>query len=221
MKRYERSYSGQLTPRSNVIVRVDGKAFHTFTKGCQKPFDEGIMQAMDLALVATAEEMQGFKLGYTQSDEATFLISDFENIDTQGWFDYDLNKIVSISASLFTAYFNLFYGRTRRFDQRGHTPAFFDSRAFVVPEGDAPNIFVWRQQDWERNSVQMLARAHFSHRQCHGKKIPDLHEMLHEISVNWTKDCTPRERNGSFYWGDTKTLTNNKETYDTLMGDCA
>jgi tRNA(His) 5'-end guanylyltransferase len=133
--------------------------------------------------------MQGFKLGYTQSDEATFLLRDTDSHETQGWFGYELSKIISISASAFTAYFN------REFDEK--PPAMFDSRAFVVPDEDVPNVFVWRQKDWARNSIQMLARATFSHRELNGKKIPEIHEMLHGVGINWA-DMTPVLKNGTF-----------------------
>lgn len=207
IKRYEAAYAHRLVPRSCVMVRVDGKAFRTFTKGCAKPFDWKIIDAMVYAATLTASEMQGFKLAYVQSDEATFLLTDFDSLQTQGWFDYELNKIVSISASLFTAHFNRFYG--------GDTLALFDSRAFVVPEADWPNAFVWRQRDWERNSLQMLARAHFSHKQVQGKKAPELHEMLHGVGVNWA-DLDPQIKNGTFVLRD-GSLDFGKHTYEGIL----
>lgn len=189
IKRYERAYDHQLTPRSCVFIRVDGRAFHTFTRGCERPFDVNIIDAMRYATTYAAEDMQGFKLAYTQSDEATFMLTDFDTFDTQGWFDYSLNKVVSLSASLFTAAFNDHYV--------GPRIATFDSRAFVVPIEDAPNVFVWRQRDWERNSIQMLARAHFSHKQLHQKRHDEIHEMLHGIGVNWA-DLDSHLKNGTF-----------------------
>ena len=109
IKRYEKAYDFKLTPRSCLFIRVDGKAFHTFTKHCAKPFDHALMDAMEGAARATADEMAGFKLGFVQSDEATFMLTDFDRHETQGWFGYELNKVVSISASLFTAHFNRLY----------------------------------------------------------------------------------------------------------------
>lgn len=188
IKRYEQAYKPLLTPRSVVFIRVDGKAFHTFTKGCEKPFDQKLIDAMVLATADTAAQMMGFKLAYTQSDEATFMISDFDTLQTQGWFGYELNKIVSITSSMFTAYFNRAYGSDN---------ALFDARAFVVPESDWQNVFIWRQRDWERNSVQMLARAHFSHKECENKKVPDLHEMLYTKDINWA-NCSDQHKNGTF-----------------------
>lgn len=190
MKSYEAVSNFKLTPRSPVIIRVDGQAFHTFTKGMDKPFDRHLMRTMVAATAEVAAKMQGFKMAYTQSDEATFLITDFDKLGSQGWFGYELNKLVSSTASLFTAHFN------HEFENR-MSIATFDARAFVVPFDDVPNNFIWRQQDWSRNSLQMLARAHFSHQECLGKKSADLHEMLHGVDVNWAK-LDPIEKNGTF-----------------------
>lgn len=208
IKRYEAAYSPRFTPRSCLLVRVDGRAFHTFTRGCDRPFDADIIAAMIHATRRTAEDMQGFKLAYTQSDEATFLLTDFDSHETQGWFDYELNKVVSISASLFTAHFNDTYPSTRL--------ATFDSRAFIVPADDAPNAFIWRQRDWERNSVQMFARAHFSHKQLHGKNHAAIHEMLHETGLNWAH-LTPRLKNGTFLRRD-GTEVCDKLGYEEISG---
>lgn len=177
IKRYEEVYNGALTPNSNVIIRVDGRSFHTFTRDFERPFDMNLHEAMVTATIETAREMSGFKLAYTQSDEATFVINDTDTFETQGWFGYNRNKLVSITASAFTAYFNRALAK--------NTVAMFDARAFVVPEFDTPNVFVWRQQDWERNSVQMYARAYFTHKELHNKSRADIHEMLHEKGLNW------------------------------------
>lgn len=195
IKAYEACSAPRLTPNAPVIIRVDGRAFHTFTRGMKRPFDSVLMKVMVRAAVETAREMQGFKLGYVQSDEATFLLTDYDTHDTAAWFGNEVNKLVSLSASLFTGYFNAAF--------RGeHPPAAFDSRAFTVPREDAPNVFVWRQQDWARNSLQMVARAHFSHKQLHGKHRGAIHEMLHGIGVNWSRDFTAQEKNGTFILAD-------------------
>lgn len=204
VKRYEAVSNHKLTPRSPLAIRIDGRAFHTYTRGTDRPFDQALMDRMVDAAVETAREMSGFRLGFVQSDEVSFLLADYENLDTQGWFAYELNKVVSLSASIFTSYFNL--NNPKR--------ATFDSRAFTVPVDDAPNVFIWRQQDWGRNSLQMLAGSHFSHKQLHGKKQPDMHQMLHEVGVNWA-DLTPREKNGTFILSD-KTLIHEKADYDRI-----
>jgi tRNA(His) guanylyltransferase len=193
IKRYEAASNFTLTPRSCLFIRVDGQAFHTYTRGCQKPFDLDIILAMQYATEKTSARMQGFKLAYIQSDEATFMLTDFDTFETQGWFGYKLSKVVSITASTFTAHFNDFMSRC----PLGKNLATFDARAFIVPLDDAPNVFIWRQQDWHRNSVQMLTRAHFSHKECDGKNIPAMHEMLYEKGINWA-NCAGWEKNGTY-----------------------
>lgn len=190
IKRYEAVAGMSATPRMPLMVRVDGRAFHTFCRGLEKPFDQNLINAMVGAATYVAQDMQGFKAAYIQSDEATFCITDYDDITTMGWFDYDLFKVVSISAALMTAAFN------------GHQawgrPALFDSRAFSVPADDVVNAFLWRAKDWERNSLQMYARAYFSSKQLHGKKRADMHEMLHSVGKNWAIDLPDQQRNGTF-----------------------
>lgn len=149
-------------------------------------------------MVETSKLMTGFKMAYTQSDECTFMITDFDSIETQGWFDYELNKLVSISASAFTAFFNWYWHM--RADMPNFT-AMFDSRAFVVPESDAPNVFVWRQKDWYRNSIQMLAQSLFSQKQLNGKKIPEVLEMLKQKGSDWDY-LSDQLKYGTFYTPD-------------------
>lgn len=220
IKSYERVSNHKFTPRSPVFIRIDGKSFHTFTKGCEKPFDKTLIDAMVYAAQKTAKEIGGFKLAYVQSDEATFMLTDTDTLTTQGWFDYELNKIVSISASAFTAYFNSYWfnykeGTRGLASTDGESKmAMFDSRAFTVPVEDAPNVFIWRQRDWERNSIQMLARAHFSHKECQNKKVPELHEMLHAKGVNWSK-LPYQLKNGTFIEKDGE-LTYEREDWSSL-----
>lgn len=192
MKRYEAASHPQLLPRTPLFIRVDGRAFHTYTRNLVRPYDPHFMDAMVHATQVTSADMQGFKLAYTQSDEATFMLTDYDTLTSSGWFDYDLSKVVSITAAMFTAHFNdAMRGRTADL-------GVFDARAFSVPRPDAPNVFVWRQQDWERNSLSMLVRAHFTHRDCLNRNRVELHEMLHSKGVNWATDLTPREKNGTF-----------------------
>lgn len=207
IKRYERSGKYHLPPRQPLVIRVDGRAFHTYTRRFHKPFDLDLMDAMVYAMMRTAHAMQGFRLAYHQSDEVTFLLTDYDTLTTQGWFDYELNKVVSLSASTFTAYFNQFIRTTE--------VATFDSRAFVVPQSDVPNVFVWRQRDWERNSVTMLAQAHYSHKELHGKNQRDMHDMLHEKGINWA-DCSAAEKNGTFLLPDSPNYRSEKVDYATI-----
>lgn len=191
IKRYEAVANPLLTPKTPIVIRVDGRAFHTWTRGADRPFDHSIIRVMVEAARFASEQMQGFKVGYVQSDEATFVLTDTDTHQTQQWFGGELNKIVSITASAFTAHFNRF-----TFHHTSES-AMFDARAFNVPLHDAPNALIWRQQDWHRNSLQMLARSHFSHKELNGKKAPDIHEMLHSVGVNWAA-CVDYVKNGTF-----------------------
>lgn len=198
IKRYEEAYKHNLTPRSCLFIRVDGKAFHSFTKGMDRPFDQDLISSMVYAACQTAQyQMQGCIAAYIQSDECTFMLTDFKDLETQGWFDYELNKVVSISASAFTYYFNEMLSKLGKV---GRGPALFDSRAFIVPYDDAPNVFIWRQRDWQRNSVQMLARQHFSPKEMHRKSVTELHVMLMGKGVTWA-NLPEQQKNGTFIFG--------------------
>jgi tRNA(His) 5'-end guanylyltransferase len=215
IKAYERAFDYKLPPNQPVIIRVDGRSFHTFLRGVDKPFDEPFIDCMRYAMRMVAGDMSGFKLAYHQSDEVTFLITDYDTHTTEGWFGYELNKLLSITASEFGGYFNKAYdacttGRTNQFSR----PAVFDARAFVVPQDDAPNVFIWRQRDWERNSLQMLARSHFSHKDLKNKNRGDMHEMLHSVGVNWA-DLTSYLKNGTFYTQDHQEI-HDRLTYDEI-----
>lgn len=196
MKKYEETSKHRLLSRTPVLIRVDGRAFHTYTKGFERPFDMRIINAMVEATEATAKELGGFELAYVQSDEATFLIQDYEKYSTQGWFDYEINKIVSITASVFTAHFNDIMSKALRTQiARGGNIdkpelllgriAYFDARAFNVPYDDVPNAFIWRQKDWIRNSVQMKARNSFSHGELHGVSNEEMKDRLRKRGSDW------------------------------------
>jgi tRNA(His) guanylyltransferase len=188
MKAYEACFSPQLPRRMPLIVRVDGRAFHSLTASMDRPFDLKFVAAMGECARTLACSMQGFQFGYVQSDEASFFLQDYAELNTQPWFGKDLSKIVSISAATMSVHFSHHIGRL----------AVFDSRCFVMPEADVPNYFLWRAKDWNRNSLQMYARAHFSHKQLHNKGREDMHNMLHEIGRNWTTDLPDDLKNGTF-----------------------
>ena len=193
---YENAYRIKLTKRTPVIIRLDGKAFHSLTKDCEKPFDVHFNRSMFKTMEFLCQEIQGVKCAYTQSDEISLLLTDFDNLETQPWFDYNLQKIVSISSSIATYGFNVFWR-----EQHGWSYGVFDSRAFNIPKSEVKNYFIWRQKDWERNSLQMLAQAHYSHKELHKKNKSDMHEMLHEKGINWA-DLEPKWKNGTFLFKD-------------------
>ncbi len=194
MKKYEFINRNYLIKKIPVIIRLDGRSFHSFTRGCNKPFDKNIMNSMVNASLKLFEEIQGCKLSYIQSDEVSFLLTDFEDINTQGWFDYNISKLISISASLMSVYFNEEFCLT----SNDRTTAVFDSRCFNIPREEVSNYFLFRAKDWERNSIQMYAQSLFSHKQLQNKKKNDIHEMLYSIGKNWTNDLTDQQKNGTF-----------------------
>ena len=182
---YENRTRSSLTRRSNTIIRLDGKAFHSFTKGCQRPYDRALMSVMDKTAVILCQEVQGTKLAYVQSDEISLLLTDYDDEKTDAWFDGNIQKIASVSASIATAAFNSEWYKTEKtptFDQY----ALFDARAFTIPNpSEVVNYFVWRQQDATRNSIQMAAQAIFSHKELLGKSCDELQEMLFQNGINW------------------------------------
>lgn len=96
----------KLTRRTPVIIRIDGKAFHTFTRGFQKPFDPVMMKCMQETMKYLCEHIQGCVLGYVQSDEISLLLTDYKRHTSAAWFDYEVMKVCSISASMATNWFN-------------------------------------------------------------------------------------------------------------------
>jgi len=183
MKEYERAYKHVLSIRMPVIIRVDGKAFHSYTKGCKKPFDENLVNCMNETAKFLCENIQGCKLAYVQSDEISLLLVNYENINSQSWFNNNVQKMVSVSAGLasgkFTMMSDSIFG--------AHKLATFDSRVFILPKEEVNNYFIWRQDDTIRNSVQMLARSIFSHKQCDNKDQNDLKNMCLNKGSDWDK----------------------------------
>jgi tRNA(His) 5'-end guanylyltransferase len=188
---YEDRARHMLTRRVPVIVRVDGRAFHSLTRGMDRPFDQRIVDAMVGAARIVAGDAQGCKAAYIQSDEASFLLTDFDRLTTEAWFDYSKSKVESIAASLMSVAFTELLGLP------GKT-GIFDARAFNVPAAEVSNYFLWRALDWRRNSVAMYCGAFHSHREMHGKGHADQHEMLHAKGKNWATDLPAQLRNGTF-----------------------
>lgn len=181
MKRYESVSSTKLMCRNPVIVRLDGKAFHTFTRGLTKPFDMPLVDTMANTALHLCEEMQGACFAYTQSDEISIVLQDWENLTTNAWFGNNVQKIVSVSASITTAYFNAWYTHPR-----GNRLALFDARAFSIPMDEVANYFVWRQNDCIRNSISSVGQANFSHKELDEKSTKMVVEMLEtERGIKW------------------------------------
>lgn len=198
---YENRAKTYLLRRTPVIIRLDGKAFHTFTKGLMKPYDELFHDTMNATMKYLCENIQGCKVGYTQSDEITLLLTDYDTLDTSAWFDYNVQKICSVSASMATMAFNkclreltenylrsdawvnhyweedvaAYADTLKRAIDKG---AMFDSRCFNIPKEEATNCFIWRQQDATRNAIQMLGQCNFSHKELQNKSCNDIQDML-------------------------------------------
>jgi tRNA(His) 5'-end guanylyltransferase len=212
---YEERARHYLLRRTPVIVRVDGKAFHTFTANFNKPFDMTFIECMVVAAKAVAKELQGFKVGYIQSDEASFLLTDYDDLNTDAWFDLNVQKVASVTSSLMTYCFN----KVMPCDKASiHQPVVFDARCFNIPKEEIANYFLWRAKDWERNSVSMFARAFFSQKELHGKGRADIHEMLHQKGQNWA-NLDPICKNGTFLIKDTGVISykyNIQATYEDI-----
>ena len=191
MKTYENSYRFTLPRRMPVILRIDGCHFHTFTKGMDKPFDDKLIEAFWETCKFLGENIMGAKLIYHQSDEISILITNYDTIQTDSWFSNNLQKMASVSASMAAAKFN----EVIRKSYPDKELAFFDSRAWVIPQDEVNNYFTWRQQDASKNSISMAAFANFAHEDLHGLSGNQMQEKLFsEKGINWDKFPTWKKR---------------------------
>jgi len=202
-KNYENRTRILLPRRTYSIIRVDGKAFHTYTRGCERPFDEGLIADMNATAEYLCKNIQGAKIGFVQSDEISILMTDFDNLQTDAWFDGNIQKIVSVAASMATSKFNQLrlarhfrekFGYDEptkvRFsinDQIFSTKlAEFDARTFTIPsKTEVMNYFIWRQQDTVRNSISSVAQTLYSSKELHGKNMSEQQEMIFDKGINW------------------------------------
>lgn len=220
---YEEVPKFRLYRRTPVAIRIDGKAFHTFTRGFQKPFDKVLIKSMQQTMLYLCENIQGCVLGYTQSDEITLILQDYKTLTTSAWFDYEIQKICSISASMATMAFNNFFhinvsewckdndlatipylneGKNEELLKQYniywsavHKGAMFDARCFNIPKEEVTNLIFWRQLDAARNSVQMVGQAYFSHKELQNKSCNDIQDMLMEkYNINWNDFPTTQKR---------------------------
>lgn len=209
MKQYEATTQAHLLRRTPVLIRVDGRAFHTFTK-CLPKFDEGLKndpfsalmhKTMSRTAVALLNGIQNAVFVYTQSDEISILLRDWDKHETQQWFGGNIQKIVSLSASIATMSFNYdFRKEVGVSDIDWDYQATFDSRAYNVPKEEVVNYFIWRQQDASRNSVQMLGRHYYSHKEMHGKTNNEVQDMLMlQKGVNWNDLDVWKKRGTAVY----------------------
>lgn len=221
---YEQIPKTKLMRRTPVIIRLDGKAFHTFTRGFQKPFDEVLIKTMQETTKYLCENIQGCVLGYTQSDEITLVLVDYKKLNSSAWFDYEVQKMCSIAASMVTMAFNRTFekeldkwGRknlpdwdeggtnkpidesllkfVRTYQSALHKGAMFDARVFNIPKEEVTNCIYWRQLDATRNSIQMVGQANFSHNELQNKSCNDIQDMLMlQKGINWNDFPTYQKR---------------------------
>lgn len=207
---YENIPKTKLMRRTPVAIRIDGKAFHTFTIGFQKPFDEVLIKSMQKTMKYLCENIQGCVLGYTQSDEITLILVDYKNLNSAAWFDYEVQKMCSIAASMATMAFNKFFAE--EVDIYNSNPnnsgiqanwyitaklkgAMFDARVFNIPKEEVTNLIYWRQLDATRNSIQMVGQANFSHKELQNKSCNMIQDMLMtEKGINWNNYPTHQKR---------------------------
>ena len=215
---YEQIPKTKLMRRCPVAIRIDGKAFHTYTRGFQKPFDEVLIKTMQETTKYLCENVQGCVLGYTQSDEISLVLVDYQRFETSAWFDYEIQKMCSIAASMATMAFNKFFEnnvddyRFSKWDgvskyEEGteeyiktllkavEKGAMFDARVFNIPKEEVTNCIYWRQLDASRNSIQMVGQANFSHKELQNKSCNDIQDMLVlQKNINWNDFPTYQKR---------------------------
>ena len=209
MKQYEAVSKTVLMRRTPVAIRIDGKAFHTFTRSLQKPFDHILMCSMIDTMEALCKNVQNCVFGYTQSDEITLILVDYKELNTAAWFDNEVQKLCSISASMATFYFNKFFAEyaERTITTLGYehdysitlakcidAPAMFDARCFNIPKEEVTNLLYWRQLDAIRNSIQSMGQSLFSHKELMNKSCAQIKEMIETTDASWDGLPTYRQR---------------------------
>ena len=208
---YEQIPKSKLMRRTPVAIRIDGKAFHTFTRSFQKPFDNILIKTMQETTKYLCENIQGCVFGFTQSDEITLILIDYQRLNSSAWFDYEVQKLCSISASMATMAFNKYfmlavndyceYNPNATLEQRNiyvsaiEKGAMFDARCFNIPKEEVTNLIYWRQLDATRNSIQMVGQANFSHQELQNKTCNMIQDMLYEQKgINWNDFPTYQKR---------------------------
>lgn len=217
---YEQIPKTKLMRRTPVIIRIDGKAFHTFTRGFQKPFDEVLIKTMQETTKYLCENIQGCVFGYTQSDEISLVLVDYQRFETSAWFDYEIQKMCSIAASMATMTFNKCFEKNINdwigknapgFHEAWRNPedeklyhaylnayekgAMLDARVFNIPKEEVTNCIYWRQLDASRNSIQMVGQANFSHKELQNRSCDDIQDMLMlQKGINWNDFPTYKKR---------------------------
>ena len=248
MKDYEKRNRYYLQRRLPGVIRLDMRAGHTFTRGFQRPFDEVFMKTMQQTAKYLCENIQNVKLSYQQSDEISLVLVDYEKLNTDSWFDYRVDKLCSIAASMATLAFNKYFAVN--YDEWGEENlpdwdlggtcdqveasllklecayskalkmgAMFDARVFNIPREEVTNYFYWRQLDASRNSIQMVGQANFSHKELQYKSCNDIQDMLMiQKGINWN-DFPTYQKRGSCVVRNRIVLESNGVTEKCMLRD--
>jgi tRNA(His) guanylyltransferase len=198
MKALEHQTRTVMPRREYMVIRVDGKAFHSYTRGLERPFDDGFIRAMNATALSLCHEVQGAICAYVQSDEISVIATDLTGSNAEPWMGGVHSKVVSISAALATATFN------SEHDAYADTPrtALFDSRAFTTPyKGDLYDYLLWRQHDARRNAVGMICDKFIGHKPTVGMKYAERIEQLAERGIrleHFPTGCIE----GRFIWSE-------------------
>lgn len=219
---YENRTRFYLPRRSYTIMCIDGRAFSTWTKGLKKPFDPDFQSLVDHTAISLCSKVQGAVCAYTQSDEVSVLLIDFdpkgEKLTTSSWFDGNVQKLCSVGASTFTSIFNNLVPDYIK-DTKVREPAVFDTRVFTIPDPvEVYNYFVWRQQDATRNSIQSAAYYHYAAKECFGKNCSELQEMVFQKGQNWNDYPIRFKRGGFIFYNENMipSVAVNKRTGDVV-----
>ena len=223
---YETIPKTRLMRRCPVVVRLDMRAGHTFCRGFEHPFDEVFIKSMQETAKYMCKNVQGCVLSYQQSDEISLILVDYKKLNSSAFFDYEVQKVCSITASMATMAFNKYFsinmdnwgydnmpgwidgGTNEKINPQlkklcdsyiaaNEKGAMFDSRCFNIPKEEVTNYIYWRQLDASRNSIQMVGQADFSHKELHKKTTNQIQDMLMtQKGINWN-DFPAYQKRGS------------------------
>ncbi len=212
---YEMRARSYLTRRMPVAIRLDGAHFHTFTKNFQKPFDDVLIKTMQETMEYLCQNIQGCVFGYTQSDEITLILIDYKNLNSEAWFDYQVQKMCSTAASLGTMAFNKLFDKNvdeynKYYSDFSSIPyivatkrgATFDARCFNIPKEEVVNLVYWRQLDAIRNSIQMCGQARYSQKQLNGASCAVIKEMMRQDGFDWNTLAPYYQHGTACYYDD-------------------
>lgn len=192
MKTYESVWHTSVSPNSYVVLRLDGRAFHTVLRNATKPYDVDVARALSTAAEKLCEQVPGAEFAYLQSDEISILMTDLRTVRSELWFGGDVQKLVSVGASVATQAFNDVIRPAPGYQAlAGITqPGYFDARVLTLPHPiEVANYFVWRQRDAQRNAVTSAARAYFGQRDLNRKNVGEVRAMLRDVhGVDFPRD---------------------------------